>query len=303
MIQLTQRQSTQIFAYLLLLPALGFLTFIVLIPLAEAIRLSFTNTGLSANWKYVGFYNYTRIFKKGFDETILLTFFWMFMSVGLKLIIGTMGALLLNAQLWGKTMFRILTIPPWIIPIAIGIMGWAWMYNGNFGLVSNVMQFFGILDGPYEFLGYPKSALWACIVTDVWVGIPMVTIFLLAAMQGIPRDLYEAAWCDGASRWRRFWRITLPGVSSTMATISILSAIWTFNSFEIIWILTKGGPRGATTTMIIDTYKVAIGRFKYGEGSARAVIIVLILSIFITFYFLLLRYLQKRKTEGKMFNA
>ena len=94
----------------------------------------------------------------------------------------------------------------------------------------------------------------------------MVTLFLLAAMQGVSKDLYEAAWVDGASRWYRFRRITIPQIMPVMVSMALLSAIWTFNSFEIIWILTEGGPRGSTTTLIVDTYKVAIGNFKFGQA-------------------------------------
>ncbi len=114
---------------------------------------------------------------------------------------------------------------------------------------------------------------------------PLVTIYMLAAMQSIPRDLYEAAWVDGAGRFYRFRRITLPMIVPALITMSMLSLIATFNSFDIIWILTRGGPSGETTTMIIDTYKTAIGSYKYGEGAARAVLICLFLSIFCFFYF------------------
>lgn len=292
---LTHRQQTQLFAYFLLLPAVAMLLTIVLMPLAETIRLSFTNTGLGKSWKYVGFYNYEKMFKRNFHEIIGITFLWMFFGVSLKIILGTIGALLLNASLRGKALFRILAIPPWIVPLSIGMIGWAWMYNGNFGLISNLAQTFGIIDEPYEFLAYPTSAFWATVIADVWVGVPMVTLFILAAMQSVPLDLYEAAWVDGANRWYRFWRITLPQIAPVMGTMSLLSSIYTFNSFEIIWILTVGGPRSATTTMIIDTYKTGIGRFKYGEGSARAVIIVLILTVFIALYFFLLKYLENRQ--------
>ena len=143
----------------------------------------------------------------------------------------------------------------------------------------------GITDGPVAFLAYGNSAFWATIVTDVWIGVPMVTIYMLAAMQSIPRDLYEAAWTDGAGRFYRFRRITLPMIVPALLTMSMLSLIATFNSFDIIWILTRGGPSSSTTTMIIDTYKTAIGSYKYGEGAARAVMICLFLSAFCFLYF------------------
>ena len=138
--------------------------------------------------------------------------------------------------------------------------------------------------GPVAFLAYGDTAYWATIVTDVWIGVPMVTIYFLAAIQSIPKDLYEAAWVDGASRWYRFRRITIPQIMPVIVSMALLSAIWTFNSFEIIWILTEGGPRGATTTLIIDTYKVAISAQRFGEGAARAVVIVVLLASFSLFY-------------------
>eukprot|EP01032_Pedospumella_encystans_P037178 gene37178-42108_t len=151
--------------------------------------------------------------------------------------------------------------------MAIGIFMWGWMYNGQFGMISGVLQRMGVVDGPVAFLAYGSTAFWATIFTDVWIGVPMVTLYMLAAMQAIPQDLYEAAWTDGAGRFYRFRRITLPLILPAMITMSMLSLIATFNSFDIIWILTRGGPSGETTTMIIDTYHTAIGSKKYGEGA------------------------------------
>ena len=137
----------------------------------------------------------------------------------------------------------------------------------------------------------PTPVVGATISTDVWIGVPMVTIYFLAAIQSIPRDLYEAAWTDGASRWMRFRRITVPLMAPAIITMSMLSLIATFNSFDIIWILTQGGPSGSTTTMIIDTYQTAIGSKKYGEGAARAVVICIFLSLFCVAYFRMTRKL------------
>jgi multiple sugar transport system permease protein len=207
------------------------------------------------------------------------------------MVIGTFGAVLLNAAVPGRHLFRILTMPPWSVPMAIGIFMWGWMYNGQFGMISGLLQRFGLVDGPVAFLAYGETAYWATIVTDVWIGVPLVTIYFLAAIQSIPKDLYEAAWTDGASRWTRFRRITLPLMAPAIITMSMLSLIATFNSFDIIWILTQGGPSGQTTTMIIDTYQTAIGSKKYGEGAARAVVICIFLSIFCIAYFRVTRRL------------
>lgn len=282
-----------LFAWLLVAPALLFIAVIVAWPLVETLRLSFTDARLGGE-NYVGLENYQDLWgDRKFWQTIGRTFFWMFLSVGLKLVMGLIGATLLNAAVPGRALFRMLVMPPWVIPIAIGMIGWLWLYNGHFGLIAGVAQSIGILDGPFEFLAYKRSAFYSAIVADVWVGTPMVTLFFLAAMQGVSRDLYEAAWVDGAGRWYRFRRITIPQIMPVIVSMALLSAIWTFNSFEIIWILTEGGPRGATTTLIVDTYKTAIGNFKFGEGAARAVVIVILLAMFSIVYLFFLNKVNK----------
>jgi multiple sugar transport system permease protein len=282
------------FAWMLVAPAIIFIAVIVAWPLAETIRLSFMEADLGGE-EFVGAANYADLLdSRKFHETVVRTFYWMFLSVGLKLILGLIGATLLNAAIPGRALFRVLVMPPWVIPIAIGCIGWLWLYNGYFGLLSGLGQRLGILDGPFEFLAYKQSAFYSAIVTDVWVGTPMVTLFLLAAMQGVSRDLYEAAWVDGAGRWYRFRRITIPQIMPVLVSMALLSAIWTFNSFEIIWILTEGGPRGATTTLIVDTYKTAISNYKFGEGAARAVIIVTLLALFSLIYLFFLNKVNRK---------
>ena len=285
--------SEGLFAWTLVAPALIFILVIVAWPLAETFRLSFTDARLGGE-TYVGFENYVDLADdRRFHQTIIRTFYWMFLSVAFKMILGLIGATLLNAAIPGKALFRVLVMPPWVIPVAIGCIGWLWLYNGYFGLLSGIGQRLGLIDGPIEFLAYKSSAFYAAVVTDVWIGTPMVTLFFLAAMQGVSRDLYEAAWVDGASRWYRFRRITIPQIMPVIVSMALLSAIWTFNSFEVIWILTEGGPRGATTTLIVDTYKTAIGNFKFGEGAARAVVIVVLLALFSLIYMFFLNKVNK----------
>ena len=295
---MTGTRSAAIFALALLAPALIYITIIVAYPLVDTIILSFTNAALRPTYDFVGWANYQRIFGAGnFTEVIMRTFIWTFFSVSIKMIIGMCGAVLLNAAIPGQTVFRILTMPPWIVPMAIGIFMWGWMYNGNFGMISGLLQNFGIVDGPVAWLAYGNTAFWATIVTDVWIGVPMVTIYFLASMQSISKDLYEAAWTDGAGRFYRWRRITLPLMLPAIITMSLLSLIATFNSFDIIWILTQGGPSGSTTTMIIDTYKTAMGSRKYGEGAARAVVICIFVSIFCLVYFRAVRKLSQGEAK------
>ena len=281
------------FAWVLIAPAVAFTAVIVAWPLLETIRLSFTDADMGGE-SWVGLANYEKLLSsQKFYDIVGRTFFWMILSVLLKLIVGLFGATLLAAAVPGRALFRALIMPPWVIPIAIGCIGWLWLYNGQFGFLSGMSQRVGILGGPFEFLAYKNSAFYSAIVTDVWVGTPMVSLFFLAAMQGVSRDLYEAAWVDGASRWYRFRRITIPQIMPVIVSMALLSAIWTFNSFDIIYILTQGGPRGGTTTMIIDTYKTAIGNFKFGEGATRAVAIVVILGLFSLAYLNILNRVNK----------
>jgi multiple sugar transport system permease protein len=295
---MTSTRSATIFALALLAPALIYILTIVAYPLVDTFILSFTNASLKATYDFVGWANYERIFTAGnFTEVIIRTFIWTLLSVSMKMVIGMFGAVLLNAAIPGQTLFRILTMPPWVVPMAIGIFMWGWMYNGQFGMISGLLENFGITNGPVAWLAYGHTAFWATIVTDVWIGVPMVTIYFLAAMQSIPRDLHEAAWADGAGRFYRFRRITLPLMVPAVLTMSLLSLIATFNSFDIIYILTRGGPSGSTTTMIIDTYNTAMGSRKYGEGAARAVVICIFVSIFCLVYFRAVRKLSQGEAK------
>jgi len=290
---IAKKGKVDFFPYFLLAPAVFFILVIVAWPLVETFRLSLTDARLGKE-NFVGFENYQDLLeKRKFHQVISRTFFWMFLSVSLKIVLGLAGATLLNAAIPGRALFRVLVMPPWVIPMAIGCIGWLWLYNSHFGLLSGVAQRIGLVDGPFGFLAYKTSAFYSAVITDVWIGTPMVTLFFLAAMQGVNRDLYEAAWVDGAGRWYRFRRITIPQIMPVIVSMALLSAIWTFNSFEIIWILTEGGPRGATTTLIVDTYKTAIGNYKFGEGAARAVIIVALLAIFSIIYYALLKKLNR----------
>lgn len=289
-----KKNKEAIFAWVLIAPAALYMLLIVAWPLFEAFRLSLTDAGLGGE-KYIGLENYEDMLgKRKFKNTVLLTFKWMFLSVSLKVILGLIGATLLAANLKGKSIYRVLVMPPWVVPLAIGCIGWLWLYQGHFGLIAGMLQRIGILDGPFEWLAYRNSAFYAAVITDVWAGTPFVSLFFLAAMQAVPKDLYEAAYLDGASRWYRFRRVTIPQIMPAIVSMSLLSAIWTFNSFEIIWILTEGGPRGATTTLIIDTYKVAVRNFHFGEGAARAVVIVVLLSTFSILYLWLLNKVNRR---------
>ncbi len=282
--------------YLFIFPAVFYLACLVLYPFFDTIRLSMTDAKLNSAGAFIGLENYIDLLSdKRFWQTIIRTFTWTFLAVFLKMSLGLLGALLLSTAAPGVKFLKTLVLPPWIIPLTIGTIFWGWMYNSEYGIFNVWLQSSGIIDSPINFLGVGSTAFYATAVADSWVGVPMVTLFLLTAIQSIPSDMHEAAWVDGASRLQRFRHITIPQITPVLATVTPLITIFTFISFDVIWVLTEGGPRKATTTMIIDTYKVALRRFKFGDGAARAVLICLILGLFIFAYFLILKAVNKQK--------
>ncbi len=287
--------------YLFIFPAVFYLSCLVFYPFFDTIRLSMTDAKLNSVGAFVGLENYADLLgDKRFWQTIIRTFTWTFLVVFLKMSIGLIGASLLSTAAPGVRFLKTLVLPPWIIPLTIGTIFWGWMYNSEYGVFNTVLQNIGLIGSPINFLGEGTAAFYATAIADTWVGVPMVTLFLLTAIQSIPSDIQEAAWVDGAGRLQRFRHITIPQIMPVLATVTPLITIFTFISFDVIWVLTEGGPRKATTTMIIDMYKVALRRFKFGDGAARAVLICLILGLFIVCYFLILKAINKQKERAKV---
>jgi multiple sugar transport system permease protein len=273
-------------AYLYLLPAAVIMLAIVGYPLIETFRLSVTNTQLIGSGNFVGMDNFVALLGESFFwHTLRRTVIWTIASVGLKTLVGLGGALLLNERFPGRNFFRTMVLPPWIVPLSISALAWTWLYNGQHGLINGVLLRLHIIQQPFELLANRTSAFAACVINDAWVGIPFMTIVFLAGLQAIPADLYEAARVDGADRWQRFCYITLPQLRTVVLMATLLSSVWTFNSFDIIWVLTGGGPRDATTTLVIQTFRTAFGSFKFGLASALAVVIFAVLAIVSVIYF------------------
>jgi multiple sugar transport system permease protein len=242
-------------------------------------------TGFGTGRGFVGIENYVALLSsRDFWSVLVRTVAWTTSSVCLKALIGLGGALLLNEELLGRGVFRAMTLPPWLIPLPIGAYVWAWLYNGQHGLLNGFLLRIGLIDKPFEMLAYPSSAFLGCLINDVWVGVPFMTLVLLAGLQAIPNELYQAADIDGASRWNKLRYVTLPQLKTVLLIATLLSAVWTFNSFDIIWVQTGGGPLNATTTLVIKTYKTAFKSWDFGMASSLAVITFIILTIASVFY-------------------
>jgi len=255
-------------------------------PLVETVRLSVTNTRLVGTGDFVGIDNYVILLSDQlFWRTLGRTIIWTLTSVSLKTLIGLGGALLLNEKFTGRTIARTLTLLPWVVPISIGAVAWTWLYNGQHGLINGILLRLHIIKEPFELLANKTSAFIAAVINDAWVGIPFMTIIFLASLQAIPRVYYEAAHVDGATPWQRFRHITIPQLKQALLMATLLSSVWTFNSFDVIWVMTGGGPLRATTTLVIQTFRTAFGSFQFGEASALAVIVFAILALVSVLYF------------------
>jgi len=285
--------------YLALLPALIFLGALIGYPLVYAGWLSFHSQCLLRPWegiKFVGLASYIYYFESiGFWRILGRTLIWCIGSVSLKLIIGMSGALLLNGEFKGKTIFRSLLIPSWVIPISIGAIVWSWLYNSQFGLINSLLLRLGIINKPFAIMGHMSTAFMGVLIVDAWVGISFMTLVILSGLQAIPKEFYEAAKVDGANVWDNFIYITLPQLKNVLLIGVLLSTIWSFNSFAPIWILTRGGPIDATTTLVIKAYKTTFHDFQFGRAGTLSVLIFIVLLMISYIYS---RFIQLRGEGG-----
>jgi ABC-type sugar transport system permease subunit len=204
-----------------------------------------------------------------------------FGSVFGKLLIGIGMALILNQRLKGRNFFRGWMLLPWVAPTFVTALTWRWMFDGTSGVINFILVGLGLLNLPIAWLGSGSTALLAVIITNIWHGFPFFGVSLLAAMQAVPESLYEAAEVDGASPWQRFRHITIPGIQTVLIITTMLSTIWTFNDFQIVYIMTGGGPAFATHLFATYTYQVGLtgSRLGYAVAVSTSLTPVLIFMI------------------------
>lgn len=277
----------RLFPYILLAPALGTLTFVVFLPLIRGIYDSLTHYELtiSNSQTWAGLYNYRKLLGDPiFRLALRNSTIWTVAIVTSQLVIGLGIALLLNRPVRGRALFRGLMLIPWVVPSVVAALTWQWMYSEQFGVINFVLQRIGWIDRNIPWLGDPRYALPAQIVVGLWKGLPFVTVTLLAGLQAINTELYEAAAIDGAGPWGQFRHVTLPGLRSVISVVTILSCIWTFNSFDLVYIMTKGGPGHSTQLLPTYTYLAAFGFFNLGYAAALGVVMLLILLALATVF-------------------
>ncbi|MFN8513436.1 MAG: ABC transporter permease subunit [Chloroflexia bacterium] len=287
------------------LPMLILMVGLILYPFFDAVRLSFTQRRITGVMEYVGWQNYTDLLKdRFFRDAVKVSFLYTAYSIIFKIIAGMLSALLLHNLKRGRSILTGLVLLPWIIPTVVTALAWRSIYDPIFGGLNKLLTMTGIgnlmvslhlIDRfPVAWLGSQELALPAIILVNVWKGIPFFTINLLAGLKAIDKELYEAASVDGATAWERFIHITLPGLRYVLLVTTLLSTIWTFNTFDIIYLLTGGGPAGSTRPFVIFAYEKAIQGLQFGAGAAVALLMVPILAVLI---FFLARYMRRSEQQ------
>ena len=283
------RENPTFLGFLFVAPAELILLMFLAYPFLLGLWLGVTDTLVGREGHYIGFENYISLTKDPtFWLTVFNTFLYTVVAVFLKAILGIGLAVVLNRDFKGKGLMRAIVLLPWIIPTALSAICFWWLYDSTFSGISWVLMRLGIIGGFIDFLGDPWNARFSLIVANVWRGVPFFTIGLLAGLQTINPDLYEAAEIDGASAWKKFRRITLPLLMPLLTVVTVFSTIWTFADFQLVWIITKGGPGGATHIFGTLSFQRAMQGGHFGEGAAISnfMLPILVACVFIAFMFL-----------------
>lgn len=270
------------FFYLMILPTLLYLLIFQIYPIIDTIRISFTDWILidQNSGRYVGFQNFQKLFTQDVNFWPLFrnSVLWVLGSTVLQYLFAVPISVLLNQKMHGRGLWRGLMMVPWVTPMVIAGMIWRFIFEGNHGLLNQ------ILGTNIVWLG-DANTVWGCLLlVSTWKGIPYATLMFLAGLQGIPGDLYEAAYVDGAGPVRRFFYITLPLLSPVIMVTALTSMVATWTKFETIWVLTSGGPGYTTSILPVYIYMKAFRSFEMGLGSAIAVVAMLVMTIFIIIY-------------------
>ncbi|MFM2481871.1 carbohydrate ABC transporter permease [Celerinatantimonas sp. YJH-8] len=290
---LTLPQKARRRAWGLILPMLIAMALLTLYPLLRTIFLSFTDAQLISNGAFphwVGWANYVDAltdpdFQNAFGRSLWFTL----LSVALEGVIGVLVALLLNQKFVGRTCLRVLVILPWALPTIVNAMMWRLNFNPDFGSINALLTQLGLLDHYQSWLGDPNRALYSVMFADIWKNYPLVTLLVLAALQTIPEELYEAAKVDGIRAWLRFKSITLPAIFGPLCAVLVLRTIDAFKIFDIIYAMTRGGPMDSTKTVSFYVYQQSFTYLEAGSGAAYALLVTLICAALISLYLLLLR--------------
>jgi multiple sugar transport system permease protein len=268
---------------LYLSPALVILALVMFVPLLVGLSYAFRNIQLfnpfATGW--VGVAHFDELIRDdAFWHALLDTVWWTGGSLVFQFFLGLILALALDRPFYGRRLVQALVFVPWAVPTFLSGLAWAWLFNPVIGPLPHWLAAVGILSQPFNILADPAIAMWGPIVANVWFGIPFFAITLLAALQAIPRELYEAAMIDGAGAWQRFAKITLPFLAPTIAITVLLRTIWIANFADLIWVMTNGGPADSTQTLATYIFSTAYSKLDFGYASAVAAVLLLLLLLY-----------------------
>lgn len=275
-----------VLGYTFTLPSVLLMILLIFIPLGNSIYLSFMDTSLTLpEPKLIGLQGYLKIFTEDIAWTVLRnSFIWTICVALLQNILGLVTATILNRSFRGRTVFRTLSIIPWVMPGIIAAMLWRMFYDAQLGFLNTTLMRLHLIRSQIDWLGTPGLALASVIVTAVWKGFGFSMLMYLAALQTVPKEQHESASIDGANGIQQFFYITIPNISSVLNTTILLTSIWTFNYFDIIYGMTGGGPLRSTHIAPTYIYETAFRYFNFGLASRYAVISFLIVGLASAFY-------------------
>jgi ABC-type sugar transport system permease subunit len=258
--------------YLFVVPIILLVLALVAYPFLYAVYLSLTRKYVGVPPVFVGLANYVKLAGDGFfQRAVVNSFVFTFGSVAVKLVLGVAMALVLTSRIRFRNFFTGVLLVPWVAPTVVSALNFLWIFDYSLGVLNyTLVRVFRVLPEGIGWLSEPGTAMASVIAVNIWRGFPFFGISFLAGMKAIPGELYEAAAVDGATAVQRFRHVTLPGLKNILIIVVLLSTIWTFNDFQIVYILTKGGPGGATQVLPVFTYEVAFGAQRLGEAIAVA---------------------------------
>jgi len=285
---------------LFMLPAATLLILFLTYPLGLGVWLGFTDAKIGRAGEWVGLENYAYLWGDSVTRLALFnTLVYTTVASVLKFFLGLWLAIVLNQQIPFKSFFRAAILLPYIVPTALSAIAFWWIFDAQFSIISWVLTKMGLIDRYIDFLGDPWNARWSVIAANVWRGVPFVAITLLAGLQTISPTLYEAASIDGASPWQRFWHVTLPLLTPIIAVVMTFSVLFTFTDFQLIYVITRGGPLNSTHLMATLSFQRAIPGGALGEGAAIAIAMVpfLLAAILFSYFGLQRRAWQQGGTD------
>ncbi|HTS52148.1 MAG TPA: sugar ABC transporter permease [Burkholderiales bacterium] len=278
-----------------MLPAGALLLLFLTYPLGLGVFLGFTDAKVGRPGEWIGIENYQWLVTDSvFRLSVWNTFLYTGIASVAKFALGLWLALLLNEHIPFKASIRAIVLLPFIVPTVLSAIAFWWIYDAQFGIVSWMLQRLGIIHTYIDFLGQPVLARMSVIIANVWRGVPFIAISLLAGLQTISPSLYEAAAIDGATPFQKFWTVTLPMLSPIIAVVMTFSVLFTFTDFQLIWVLTRGGPINATHLMATLSFQRAIPGGALGEGAAIATAMIPFLLAAILFSYF---GLQRRRWQ------